>query len=196
MVAAIMMVDQYVSRQAESQVFSDIEKVPYNRVGLLLGTSKKLSDGRLNLYYQYRIDAAVKLFNAGKIDHILISGDNSERYYNEPRQMQEDLINRNIPKSKIHLDFAGFRTLDSVIRANKVFCLDAFTVISQQFHNERAIAIANHRKLQAIGYNARDVGTRAGLKVRLREKLARIKMLWDLSINKNPKFYGEKIEIE
>ncbi len=189
-------VDLYVKSQAKHLVFDNIEQVPYNRVGLLLGTSKRIKSGRLNLYYQYRIDAAVKLFSTGKIDFILISGDNSEKFYNEPQQMRQDLIAKGIPPSKIYLDYAGFRTLDSVIRANKIFGLESFTVISQKFHNERAIAIARNKQLKAVGFNARDVGLRSGLKVQLREKLARVIMLWDLSINKNPKFYGDRIEIE
>lgn len=195
-ITAILLADQYVIKQSKHAIFDDLASLPNNRVGLLLGTSKRVRDGHINLYYQYRINAAIELFKAGKIEFILISGDNSEYYYNEPKQMSEDLIARGIPKEKIYLDYAGFSTLDSVVRAQKVFCLDAFTVISQRFHNERAIAIANHKKLQVIGYNARDVSRSAGWKVHLREKLARVKMLWDLSIHRNPKFFGDRIEIE
>jgi len=154
-----------------------------------------LTNHHVNLYYSYRIDAAEQLFKSGKIEYILISGDNSREEYDEPTDMKNDLIARGIPEEKIYLDYAGFRTLDSVVRANAIFGQEQFTVISQPFHNERAIFISEKKGFKTIGFNAKDVSSRYGWKVQMREKLARVKMLLDIVVGKQPKFYGEKIEI-
>lgn len=191
----IFVADTYVKRSTKDKIHSSTETIPYNKVGLLLGTGKILSNGEVNLYYKYRIDAALKLFSEGKIDVILVSGDNSTPYYNEPSTIKEDLIKGGIPTDSIFLDYAGFRTLDSVMRSKEIFGQTNITIISQPFHNERAICIANHKNINAVGFNAEDVSSRYGLKTQLREKFARVKMLIDLVIDKQPKFLGEKILI-
>lgn len=181
---------------SRNKTFNSISEVPYNRVGLLLGTSKYVSRGTINLYYQYRIDAAVDLFNAKKIDYILISGDNGQIEYNEPKTIRGDLIKRGIPSNRIYLDYAGFRTWDSIIRAKKVFGETNMTVISQKFHNQRAIFIGLRNKMNIIGYNAKDVSKKYGRKTKIREKFARIKLIIDIIINKKPKYLGATIEIK
>ncbi len=162
----------------------------------MLGTIKILPNGRLNLYYKYRIEAAAELFKAGKVDFILVSGDNSRKDYDEPTTIKNDLITNGIPASKIFLDYAGFRTLDSVVRCKEIFGQKNITVISQPFHNERAVFIARKKGINAIGFNAKDVNARYGYKVQLRAKLARVKMMLDLVFGKKPKYLGEEIVIE
>lgn len=196
LVVAVATLDVMVSWAAQGKVFDDIDQLPSNRVGLLLGTSRNAKKGEINLYYQYRIDAAVELLNAEKIDHILVSGDNATLRYNEPVVIQKDLLARGIPEDKITLDYAGFRTLDSVVRSKQVFDLHSITFISQQFHNERAIYIANQHGIDAVGFNARDVDINYGLKTQVREKLARVKMAFDLIFGVQPKFLGDVITIE
>lgn len=191
----IFLIDLWVQTSTSEQIFTSVEEMPKNKVGLLLGTRKMLRSGYINLYYSHRIDAAEKLFKSGKIEFILISGDNSREEYDEPTDMKNDLVERGVPENKIYLDYAGFRTLDSVIRANAIFGQEKFTVISQPFHNERAIFISEKKGLKPIGFNAKDVSNRYGWKVQVREKLARVKMLLDIIIGKQPEFYGEKIEI-
>ncbi|WP_020527490.1 SanA/YdcF family protein [Flexithrix dorotheae] len=182
---------------SQPHVYENLDEIPKNKVGLLLGTSKHLIQGGQNPYFKYRIDAAERLFNSGKIEFILVSGDNQTRSYNEPVDMQKALMKRNIPEEKIILDYAGFRTLDSVIRCKKVFGQNEVTIISQEFHNKRAIYISRKSGLKAIGYNARDVTLSRGLKVQTREALARVKLFIDLYItNQGPKFLGDKIEIK
>jgi len=185
-----------ISSFAEDKIFNDYKSIPYNKIGLLLGTSKYVSKGRINLYYAFRIQAAVKLFSQKKISYILVSGDNSIKSYNEPKKIKEDLIKSGVPANRIVLDYAGFRTLDSVVRASEVFGETSFTVISQKFHNERAIFLASKFGNNAIGYNASGVGKRYGLKVQLREYLARVKVFIDLLLGVQPKFLGEKIIID
>ena len=121
--------------------------------------------------------------------------DNRRHNYNEPQAMKDSLVNRGIPKESLVLDFAGLRTLDSMVRSKEVFGQDSVTVISQQFHNERAIYLARHYGIHAIGYNAKDVSAYEGLKTRMRELLARVKVFVDFFINKQPRHLGEKIEI-
>ena len=117
----IFLIDLWVQTSTSEQIFTSVEEMPKNKVGLLLGTRKMLRSGYINLYYSHRIDAAEQLFKYGKIEFILISGDNSREEYDEPTYMKNDLVERGVPENKIYLDYAGFRTLDSVIRANAIF---------------------------------------------------------------------------
>ncbi|MGI9552186.1 MAG: SanA/YdcF family protein [Aurantibacter sp.] len=192
----IFLCNGVIDSAAEGKTFYDIKDIPKNKVGLVLGTSKKLSSGHPNPYYNYRIRATVELFKAEKIDFVLVSGDNGSRYYNEPTTFKKDLVKAGIPADKIFLDYAGFRTLDSMVRAKAVFGLEEVTVISQKFHNERALYLAERKGLKAIGFNAKDVSGQNGLKVHIREYFARVKVFLDLLVNTQPKFFGEKIEIK
>ncbi len=182
---------------AHGYLYDDVERIPPRKVGLLPGTSQKLRNGRPNLFLKYRIDAARQLFQHGKIQYILVSGDNATRYYNEPATIKDMLIDVGIPENRIVLDFAGFRTLDSVIRAREVFDLHSFTIISQKFHNERALYIARYYNIDAIAFNAKDVSMKAGIRTHTREVLARMLALVDLHvIHREPRFLGEKIPVE
>jgi SanA protein len=194
--ALIWITNTRVEKLTDKLVFTDLYKVPYNKVGLLLGTSKYLSSGQLNPYFTNRISATAELFYAKKIDFIVVSGDNRRKSYNEPQEMKNELLKLGIPENKIYLDFAGFRTYDSIIRLNKIFGQNKFTIISQDFHNRRAIYIALHLNLEAIGFDAKDVEFYTGFKTKLREKFARVKMFIDFVTHKKPKFLGQPIEIK
>jgi SanA protein len=187
----------YIGEFSEPYIYSDLEHLPSNRVGLIPGTAKYLMEGRLNRFYLYRVEAAVYLFKNNKIQYILVSGDNSTKYYNEPAGIKKDLIDQGIPEKHIFLDYAGFRTLDTVIRARDVFNLNEFTFISQPFQNERAIFIAKNHGINIIGFNARDVDVWDGFKTAFREYFARVMAFLDVFIlNTSPKFGGKKIIIE
>ena len=192
----ILLSNFVIDSSAEGKTFTHINELPFNRVGLILGTSNRLATGGANPYYTFRINAAVELYKSDKVEFILVSGDNGTKYYNEPTTIKNDLVKRGIPEDKIFLDYAGFRTLDSMVRAKEIFGLDSVTVISQKFHNERAIYIGEQKGLSAIGYNAKDVPAKYGLKVQFREYFARVKVFLDLLFNTEPKFYGDKVEIE
>lgn len=195
LIAAIFITDYWVTRSTQKQLYSDIVAIPCNKVGLLLGTNKYVQGKWVNLYYKYRIDATVALYKAGKIKYVLVSGDNSRKEYSEPEMMQADLIAAGIPADRVYLDYAGFRTLDSIVRCLAIFGEDHITIISQPFHNQRALYIANRKGMHAIAYNAQDVPKQYSIKVAAREKLARVKMILDLAFGKQPKFLGEKIQI-
>ncbi|WP_440066171.1 SanA/YdcF family protein [Tenacibaculum discolor] len=188
--------NKVIIKNSEEKLFNTTETIPKNKVGLLLGTVKYLSDGRVNLYYQFRLNAAVELYKAKKIDFILVSGDNGAEGYDEPTDFKNDLIKAGIPEDKIYLDYAGFRTLDSVVRIKEIFGQTSVTIISQQFHNERALYLANHFEIDAIGYNAKGVSGKKAIKVQLREYLARVKVFIDILFNIEPKFLGEPIVIK
>ncbi len=184
-----------VENTSNEKTFSSISELPYNKVGMVLGTAKYRAQGGINLYFKYRINAAVQLYESGKIEFILVSGDNSTKYYNEPEAFKQELIKRGVPADKIFLDYAGFRTLDSVVRAMKVFGQKKITIVSQKFHNERAIYLAEHYGVEAIGFNAKDVSKNYGFKTQLREYFARSKAVLDVIFNVEPKFLGEPIRI-
>ncbi|MES2617307.1 MAG: ElyC/SanA/YdcF family protein [Bacteroidota bacterium] len=193
--SSIIYCDWRVRAAAEGKTFSTIDDVHYNHVGLLLGTGKYTRGGRLNPYYQYRIEATIALMKAGKIDCLIISGDNSRKDYSEPESMRADLIMAGIDSTRIYLDYAGFRTFDSMVRLREIFSQTNITIISQGFHNERALYIAQREGINAIGFNAQDVPASADLKIKLREKLARVKVFADYLFNTQPKFLGPKVAI-
>ncbi|MGY6039309.1 SanA/YdcF family protein [Aeromonas sp. AE23HZ002T15] len=194
--AALLGYSEWTVSDARHYTYDDVDAVPYNRVAVVLGTSKYLIGGSPNHYFKYRIKAAAELYNNGKVDYILVSGDNATVQYNEPRQMRRALIQAGIPASAIYSDYAGFRTLDSVVRAKEVFGQSRFTVVSQAFHNERAIFIARHFGIDAVGFNALDPSAYQGIRTRVREVFARLMGLLDLYVlDKGPKFLGEPIVI-
>lgn len=195
LIAIIAGINYWVNHATAKQLYSDVNTIPKNRVGLLLGTAKFQDKARhmVNPYYQNRIDAAVALYMAGKIDYVIVSGD-SVAFYNEPVLMRQDLIARGIPANKIYMDNAGYRTLDSILRCRDIFGEDNITIISQKFHNQRALFIANNKHLKAIAFNAADGGSIWD--ATFREKLARVRMGLDLLLNKQAKYYGERVEIK
>lgn len=189
--------DYRIRKQAEDFCNNDLSKIPACKSAIVLGTAKFLSNGSVNLYYQYRIDATLELFRAGKIKYVIISGDHGSTDYNEPQTFKEDLVKGGIPDSLIYLDYAGFRTFDSIIRGKEIFEQDTFIVVSQKFHNERAIYIGAENKLTVYGYNAKDVSKAYGLRTNAREKLARVKTMLDLHLlNTKPRYLGEKIVLD
>lgn len=185
-----------VYTESKNYISSNLNELPKTKVCLLLGTSRTLKKGKPNDYFFNRIDACVRLYESGKVKFILISGDNSTKNYNEPEDMKQELIDRGIPANRIFLDYAGFDTYDSVIRANKVFGLNSFIVVSQKFHNQRAVYIARRFGIKAYGYNAADVKKMSGIKTKIRESFACVKAYFEVKMGVDPKFLGEKISIE
>lgn len=170
--------------------------MPKVKVGIVPGTIRYLASGNPNLYFSYRIDAAVKLYQSGKISHLLISGDNGREGYNEPLDMKNALMEQGIPENAITLDYAGFDTYDSMIRAQEVFGQDRYIVISQEFQNERAVYIARRFGIEAYGFNAKDVKNYGGLRTKVRETLARVKAFVEVQLGVQPTYLGEKVIIE
>jgi len=182
---------------SQGKVYDSIEEVPERKIGLVLGCSKYLSNGRKNLYFQQRIDAAKELYFSDKVKFLLVSGDNSTKYYDEPTTMKKDLIALGVPGNKIYCDYAGLSTLDSVVRTKEVFKENQFIVISQGFHVRRAIYLGLAHDIDLIGYAPQGVSGLGSLKTELRECLARGKALLDVKfLNRQPKFLGEPVIIK
>lgn len=160
--------------------YFSIENLPSNDVALVLGTSRNTEKGKENLFFKYRMEATARLFKVGKIKYIILSGNNDSRYYNEPLDMQKALLNLGVPENVMTLDYAGFRTFDSVIRCKQVFNQDNFTIISQNFHNARALYIARNEGIEAISFAAQDVPDGYSLRTLVREYLARPKAVLDV----------------
>ena len=186
----------WIVKSTEKKVYSDLALLPDHRMALVLGTSHRSVGGGPNPFFQKRIEMAAMLYAMGKIDHFILSGDNSTRYYNEPVEMKKALIRQGVPASAITLDYAGLRTLDSVVRSKKVFGQNKITIITQPFHSYRALFISRYYDMDAVAMVADDPELDKTFKVRLREYLARTKAVLDLYVFKtDPRFLGEKEEI-
>lgn len=169
-------------------IFNNINNLPNRKVGLVLGTSKYYRTGIINKYYLYRILGAIHIYNSAKVNTLILSGDNAKKNYNEPITMRHDLIAQGIPANNIILDFAGFNTFDSIFRIKKVFNINNFTIITQQFHCERALFIALYFKIKAQCYA---VPPRTNMfLLKCREIAARLNLFSDLYITKRkPRFF-------
>jgi SanA protein len=195
-VLSILGATSLIDWSASGRTYSDVRLIPHRRVGLVLGCVKFLPGGWPNPFFSYRIEAAAELYRAGKVDYLLVSGDNHVRSYDEAKDMKASLMEAGVPSEKIYCDYAGFRTLDSVVRAREVFGQAEITIVSQEFHNRRAIFIAHHRGLDAIGFNAADVDAYDSFKTRCREQLARVNTLLDVFLfRRQPKFLGPKVTL-
>jgi len=184
-----------IENSTEEFVTDKLEILPKTKVAIVLGTAPNLVSGYQNYYFTYRIEAATELYQSGKVTYFILSGDHGRKNYNEPEAMKQALIKNGVPENVIYLDYAGFRTLDSMIRAKEIFSQNEFIVVSQEFHNQRAVYIARQNGINAYGYSAKDVNKHAGLKTNIREYFARTKVFIDSFFGVQPKFLGEKIEI-
>lgn len=187
--------NQVIRVSSDGLTFDSFEFIPHNKVGLVLGTSHRVRDGGPNPYFFNRMQAAAELYHNNKVDYLIASGDNRTQWYNEPEQMRKELVRLGIPDSVIYLDYAGLRTLDSVIRCSKVFGQDSFTIISQKFHNQRAVYIGRQHGLDVVAYNAQDVKSTSHSKIMIREWFAKVNVFLDQITKKQPKFTGEQIQI-
>jgi SanA protein len=171
-----------IRASGRGRTYDDAQSIPHRHAGLVLGCTKLLSNGKPNPFFLNRISAAVRLYQAGKVDYLLVSGENHADGYNEAADMQAALVRSGVPPQRIVCDHDGLRTVDSVIRAKSVFGETQYTVISQRFHNLRAIFIAGHRGIDAIGYNAQEDGSYVAWRVAFRERFADIRAMLDIFV--------------
>ena len=192
---AVVSMQVFIGTSTKGKTYDHFSDIPEPRVGLVFGCDDKFQ-GRDNLYFRYRIDAATALWNAGKLRCLIVSGDNSSHDYNEPEKMKNALVARGVPVRKIVCDYAGLRTLDSVVRCKKVFGCSHVIVISQEFQNERAIVIGEAEGMNVIGLNAKDVIGSGGTKTKIREWGARVKMCLDIFVlHTQPRHLGAPITL-
>jgi SanA protein len=187
---------RFIAEEGSPKIYYDLDSLQPVEIGLVLGTAKYSVSGNINSFYKNRIDAAVRLFEAGKVEYLIVSGDNQHASYNEPRNMMKDLIEAGVPSDRVIPDYAGFRTFDSMVRAKKVFMLDSVLLVSQAFHLERALFIAQRNDLDAIGFAAVFPNDEGSFNVIVREYFARIRMMLDLYVLKTePHFLGDEIPV-
>ena len=191
----VVWADRHVGQAAAGRIFTAIDDLPQREVAVVLGTSK-VANGRLNSFYAGRMRAAAELYRAGKVDGILVSGDNGSQDYNEPAQMKADLVALGVPAEHITADYAGFRTLDSIYRAGDVFGLHSYIIVTQGFHLPRALYLAGQKGHDAVGYAAYGPAGYWSRRVRAREVLARAQAVLDVEVlGRGPRFLGEPVQV-
>nr|WP_266369470.1 ElyC/SanA/YdcF family protein [Tellurirhabdus rosea] len=178
----VLLCNWWVVYSTRRQIYFDINELPSNDVALVLGTSKYVKSGKENLFFRYRMDATARLFKEGKIKYIILSGNNDSEYYNEPVDMKKALLKRGVPEEVMTLDYAGFRTFDSIVRCKEVFNQDKITIVSQNFHNARALYIGNNEGIEAIAFSAQDVPDGYSIRTLIREYLARPLAMLDVHV--------------
>jgi SanA protein len=194
--AAEWIATRLVNREARGRTYADVKRIPHRRVGLVLGCSQYVERRWENPFYTNRIAAAASLYRASKVDYLIVSGDNHRAGYDEPSDMKLSLIRAGVPAERIYCDYAGFRTLDSVVRVQQVFGQQSVTIVSQAFHNRRAIFLARSRGIDAIGFNAADVDATSGFSTRVREQISKVGAVLDAYLlHRHPKFLGPKVVV-
>lgn len=188
----VLLSNRWIINSTDTRVYRDLGLLPFNDVGLVLGTSRYLRSGEPSPEFSGRIHAAAELFSAGKVRHLIVSGANPDNTYNEPRAMYQALVKQGVPASAITMDFAGFRTFDSIVRAKAVFGLDRFTVVTQKYHSYRAVFIGRQLGMKVVAYVADATADgRQGRRHPTREVLARTMAVFDLFLlDTEPKFLG------
>ena len=181
---------------ARDTTYADVKEVPARYAALVMGC-RKMTDGYPNTFFNKRIDAAEKLFKEQKVQYLIVSGDNHTEGYNEAADMKEALVNKGIPANHIYCDYAGFRTLDSIVRARKIFGQSDFTIVSQHFHNERALYMAHRFGMgDVVAFDADNAEASGMLKMYARELFSRAMAVLDVEIlQTKPRFLGDKIEV-
>lgn len=197
MLVFLIVCNVWIVRSTQSRVYADLQKLPEHRIALVLGTSHKVAGGGANPFFEKRMKTASELYKLGKIDHFILSGDNRSIFYNEPKAMRKALMKLGVPDSVITLDYAGLRTLDSVVRSHEIFGQNKITIITQPFHCYRALFISQYYKIDAVAMVADDADISYSFKVRVREYFARAKAVLDLYVLKTaPRFLGQKEKLK
>lgn len=190
MLMGILLANIWIVFSTENKNFYILQDMPSNDVGLVLGTSKAVHGGKENMFFKYRMEAAARLYREGKVKFLILSGNHDSVFYNEPNDMKKALMSLGVPENVMTLDFAGFRTYDSIIRCKEVFNQHKFTIISQPTHNARALFLANQLGIDAVAFAAQDVPS--GYKTYLREYLARPKAILDVYLLDRSQYSSKK----
>ncbi|QHS11324.1 vancomycin high temperature exclusion protein [Sinimarinibacterium sp. NLF-5-8] len=197
-ILTVVLSNRWVINSTDAYIYTDWALLPFNDVGIVLGTSRYLQNGKPSPEFKGRISAAAQLYEAGKVKHLIVSGANPDDSYNEPRQMYRALVKLGVPDSAITMDFAGFRTFDSMVRAQAVFGLSRVTLITQRYHSYRSVFLARKLGINAVGYLApatSDGGM--GRRNPPREIFARVKAVLDLFfLRTQPRFLGDPVQIK
>lgn len=187
----------WVVNSTKKLIYTSYDSLTNNSVALVLGTSKRLISGAPNPFFNERIAAAALLYRQGKVSHFLLSGDNRTRFYNEPEEMRKALIQEGIPAEIITLDYAGLRTLDSIVRSKEIFGQNKIIIVTQPFHCYRALFISRYFNIDAVAFFIEGNSIDSSLRVEVREWLARSKAILDLYVLKTaPQHLGDRQPLE
>jgi SanA protein len=190
------LINLWITQSAKPRVFHSLGDLPANDVGLVLGASPRAGGGFTNPHFQNRLEAAAKLYHGNKVKHLLLSGDNHIAGYDEPTEMRDALLNLGVPSTAMTLDYAGFRTLDSVVRAKAVFGQTRLTIITDNFHAQRALFLCQNYGIDAVAFCSKPVPLKYSGATQMREWMARVKAFLDVyALRTEPRFYGPKVEI-
>ncbi|MGQ0697157.1 MAG: SanA/YdcF family protein [Panacagrimonas sp.] len=194
----VLLCNRWVINSTDAYLYTNSALLPENDVGLVLGTSSYTREGEANPQFYGRVDAAVQLYRQGKVKHLIVSGANPDSTYNEPRRMWQELTKAGIPAKDITMDFAGFRTLDSLARAKEVFNLSRVTLITQRYHAYRAIFLGKKMGMRVVAFVApANASGEFGNRSPPREVFARVKAVLDLFVlSTKPRFLGQPEPIE
>ena len=172
-----------VHHAAKGRIYADDALLPFNKVGLVLGTSPTNDyNGLPNLHFMHRLQAAAALYHARRVRHLLLTGNNDQHGYDEPAEMRAVLLKLGVPEGATTLDPAGFRTLDSVVRARDVYGQHRLTVITDHFHSYRTVFLARHYGIDAVAFPSEEVELRWSFRSRVRECFADVKACLDLYV--------------
>lgn len=181
LVLTILAIDLWISLQARDRLATQVQALRPATYAVVLGTAKYYSSG-VNPFYQARMAATAELYHSGMIEQVIASGDHSTPFYNEPGMMLEDLVLLGVPEQVILRDGGGIRTLHSVRRLDSEFGQTDVIIISQRFHLERALFIAQAAGIAAQGFVAEDPPLRWYWRVRVREIFARLSAMMDVYV--------------
>ncbi len=189
----VLLCNRWVINSTNDYIYSNWALLPDNQVGVVLGTSNYTRGGDDNPYFHGRVQAAAELYKLGKVRHLIVSGANPDARYNEPRKMWQELVKLGVPSDAITMDFAGFRTLDSIARMQEVFGLERGTIITQRYHAHRAVFLGRKMNMQVVAYAPPPPPSPRN---RVREVFARVKAVLDLFLLRTePRFLGEPVTI-
>ena len=188
-------IHQTVRKTGSDRIYFDPDLVPAREVAVVLGTSPNIGSGS-NPFFESRMDACAELWRRGKVRHFIVSGDNGRKGYDEPTAMRDALVSRAVPPAAITLDYAGFRTLDTMARATAVFGQRKVTIITDDFHLPRSLFLADAHGLDAIGFGGKPVPLQWSKKTRIREIASRIAAWLDVyALHTKPKFFGPPVAV-
>jgi len=193
--ASVLTINLWMTLRSRDRIHTSAAAVPVTGVALVLGTGKTTLHGRPNIHFRVRMDAAAALYHSGRVRHFLVSGDNSKPDYNEPEDMKQALIARGVPAAAVTCDYAGFRTLDSIVRARQIFGVTRCVIVSDDFHLARALWLADLHGITATAFHTEVVSWNRSGKTRVREWLARVNAVADEITGKEPKFGGPEIAL-
>jgi len=190
---AVVSVNYYVKSSTKKNIHYSLKRFPKNDVGIIFGAG--INGDQPSKYLKDRLDAGILLYKAKRINKILLSGDNGREEYDELTVMKNYCFRNGVDTTKIFIDYAGFDTYSTMYRAKHIFKIKKATLISQEYHLNRAIYIGQKLGIKSVGYSANKGEYRGYKYVTFREYLSIFKSFFDVLRNREPRFSGNPINI-